>query len=393
MKMKLKKYPLLVSMIISCVIIIASLFVLGFAGMKLGTSLGGGSSFELIIPNDTKQSKVVSDVKSVLSNNGLSFDSATVESKYVAIDNNGNYTTEVLVVKISNRNVSDSKETAVIRQISEKLGINAENVSSINNIIASTTTKQVLMLGLAIGIVALALFVLAWIRYDVFAGLTFIISFLHNIIVYLSLLIITRVEFSIASLVSIFVLTLVMSIVLIHIFEKYRTESRLHISDKLSISERMIGAEIESVKPFIFVCASVIVLVLMMLFVPATVVKFTALSILIALIVTAYTTLIIAPSSYVALLEFIDVRRKAVLSRNDTVNKVIKKKIKNSKKAKEESLKKEEEKVEIVEETKVVEEKPKKQKTKSSKKETQTPAKKKTVGQKTYKKDYSKFKK
>ena len=40
-----------------------------------------------------------------------------------------------------------------------------------------------------------------------------------------------------------------------------------------------------------------------------------------------------------------------------------------------------------------VEEKPKKQKTASAKKETSQPAKKKTVGQKTYKKDYSKFKK
>lgn len=346
MKLKIKKYPLLISMIVSCVLIITSLFILGFFGMKLGTSLGGGSQFEVNVASSASSKQYVKEIKDVLADNKLTFDSATVEDKYVAVDNEGNYTKQVVVIKVSERNVSDNTEAAVINQIAEKLNINKSYVSSINNIVSSTTTKNVLMLGAAIGVVALALFVFAWIRYDVLAGISFIVAFLHNIILYFSMLILTRIELNLISLTTMFVLTLMMSVAMIHIYEEYRKEDRLHISDNLSISERMIGSETRAVKPFVIIAAAVLVAVIVMLFVPATVVKFTALNILIALLVSAYTTLIIGPASYVALAEVRDVRKKAVLSRNDTVNKVIKKKIKTSKKV---AAQKEEVKVEKIE--------------------------------------------
>ena len=346
MKLKMKKYPLLISMIVSCVIIIASLFILGFFGLKLGTSLGGGSQFEVNIANNASSKHYVNEIKDVLADNKLTFDSATVEDKYIAVDNEGNFTKQVVIVKVSQRNISDAKETAIIDEIAEKLSIEKSYISSIDNVVSSTTTKNVLMLGAAIGIVALALFIFAWIRYDILAGLSFIVAFLHNIILYFSMLILTRLELNLVSLTTMFVLTLVMSIVLIHIYEAYRKEDRLHISDNLSIPERMIGAEKQAIKPFAIVSVAVIVAAVVMLFIPATVAKFTALNILVALIVSAYTTLIIGPASYVALAEVRDVRKKAVLSRNDTVNKVIKKKIKNSKKV---AAQKEEVKVEKTE--------------------------------------------
>ena len=333
MKLKMKKYPLLISMIISCVIIIASLFVLGFFGMRVGTSLGGGSQFEVNIASGASSKEYVSDVKKVLSDNGLTFDSSIVEDKYVAYDDEGNFTTQVLVVKISERDVKDSTETKVIEQIAKKLNVDKTYVSEIDNITSYTTGKDVLRLGIAIGAIAIALFVFAWIRYDVLAGLSFIVAFLHNIILYFSMLILTRLELNLTSLTVMFILTLVMSLVLIHIYEKYRREAKLHISDKLSISERMIKSESEAVKPFIILVCAVLVAIVFMLFIPANVVKFTALNILIALVVTAYTTLLIGPASYVALLDVRDVRAKAILSRNDTVNKEIKKKIAKSKKA------------------------------------------------------------
>ena len=331
MKTKFKKYPLLISTIVSCVIIIASLFILGFFGLRLGTSLGGGSQFEINMANGASSTEYVSGVKDVLKTYGLTFDSAIVEDKYVAIDNEGNFTTSVLVVKISQNNIADETKAAVIKSVATKIGVTEASVSSIQNITALATANNVLMLGLAVGIVAIALFVFAWIRYDIFAGISFIIAFLHNIILYLSLLILTRLELNLASLISAIILSFVMSVVLIHIYEKYRTESRFHVSDKLSISERMIGCEKQAVKPFVIIAAAVVVFAIFMLFVPATVVKFAALSILLALLVTAYTSLVVGPASYVALLEIREMRHKAVLSRNDTVNKEIKKKIKKSK--------------------------------------------------------------
>ena len=345
MKQTNKKYPLLVSVIISFAIIIASLFVLGFAGMNMGTSLGGGSQFEVNVPNNVETKEYVADIKAVLKENGYTFDSSAVEDKYVAIDNNGNFTKKVVIVKISQNNLTDDEKSELAKNIAAALGIDETYVSTAENIISQTTGKNVLSLGLAIGIVALALFVFAWVRYDVFAGLSFIIAFLHNIILYLSLTIVTRLELTLFALTMVFIFTLIMSIVLIHIYENYRKESRLHISDKLTVSERMISCEKQAVKPFAIISIAAVVAAVFMLFVPLASVKFMALAILLVLVVTAYTSLIIGPASYVALLDIRETRRNAVLSRNDTVNKAIKKKIKNSQKAKEETV---EEKVEEV---------------------------------------------
>ena len=391
MKLKMKKYPLLISAIVSCVVIIASLFILGFFGLKVGTSLGGGSQFSVNVKNGDSPKKYIAEIKDILSDKGLSFDSSIVDDNYVATEVEGEYTKQVVVIKISNSEVKDSVEEKVVSKIAAKLGIDESYISSIEDITSSTTGKNVLNLGIAIGIIAIALFVFAWIRYDLFAGLSFIVAFLHNIILYLALTILTRLELNLTSLTVLFIITLVMSWVLIAIYEKYRRESRLHISDKLTISERMVACEKQAVKPFVIVAAAVIVAIVFMLFVPVTVVKFTALNILISMVVTAYTALLIGPASYVALLEVRDVRLKAVLSRNDTVNKVIKKKIKNSKKAKAEE---EKAAAQAVEEAPAVqEEKPKKQTKKEEPKEVAQETPKKRATQKTIKKDYSKFKK
>lgn len=370
MKLFNKKYPLLVSMIISFVIIIASLFVLGFAGMNMGTSLGGGSQFEVNVPNGVNTKEYVSKIKSTLKDNGYTFDSSAVEDKFVAIDEEGNFTKQVVIVKISQKNLTAEQKSELATDISVALGVDASYVSTAENIVAQTTGKNVLSLGISIGIVALALFVFAWVRYDIFAGLSFIISFLHNIILYLSLTIVTRLELTLFALTMVFIFTLIMSIVLVHIYENYRKEARLHISDKLTIFERMIASERQAIKPFAIISASSIVVSIFMFFAPLASVKFMALAILLVVIVTAYTSLIVGPASYVALLDIREARRNAVLSRNDTINKVIKKKIKNSQKVKdEEALKTEEVKIEEVKEQKVdkVEEKKVEEKAKEKK--------------------------
>lgn len=341
-----KKYPLLVSMIISFVIIIASLFVLGFAGMNMGTSLGGGSLFEVNIPDGTDTKEYVADIKEVLKENGYTFDSSIIEDKYIAIDDEGSFTKQVVVVKISQKDLTDEQKTDLAKDIADALEIDESYVSLAENILAQTTGKNVLSLGIAIGVVALALFVFAWVRYDVFAGLSFIVAFLHNIILYLSLTIVTRLELTLFALTMVFIFTLVMSVVLVHIYENYRKEARLHISDKLTVAERMFNAEKQAVKPFVIIAVAAVVAAVFMMFVPLAAVMFMALAVLLALVVTAYTSLIVGPATYVALLDVRETKRNAILSRNDTVNKAIKKKIKDSKKVKTEETV--EEKVEEV---------------------------------------------
>ena len=130
-------------------------------------------------------------------------------------------------------------------------------------------------------------------------------------------------------------LTLVMTIVLVSIYERYREVSKEQDAAKLSISENMINSEKEIIKPFSIIAVAILVFTLSLLFLPVSRIVIIAVNMLIAFVVTLYTSLLIGPSSYVALLDIREMNRKAILSRNDTVNKSIKKKIKkNNKKSK-----------------------------------------------------------
>ena len=81
MKKQLKKYPFLPSLIISFVIVVASIFVVAFCGLKLNPSLGGGSQFEISISDQANAKTDVQGIKNILKKNNVSYDSFTVEDK------------------------------------------------------------------------------------------------------------------------------------------------------------------------------------------------------------------------------------------------------------------------------------------------------------------------
>ena len=333
MKKQLKKYPLLVSLIISCVLVVASIFVVAFCGLKLNPSLGGGSQFEISIDDNANSKTCVQKIKDVLQENNISYDSFTVEDKAKAGEEAGAQSQRYLVVNILATNVSDETELKVRTEISKELGVSIDNISEINNIISSIKAKDILLFGLGIGIIAICLFVFGLIRYDIFAGVSFLLSILHNLIMFLSIMILTRIPLGLVSIAAIAILSLIMTAVLVSIFEKNKLDSEMHLAEKETPSERLIKAEISAVKPYLFVIISVIVFSLILFFVPLNNVVFSTLSILISLAVSVYTTLLIGPGVYGTFLDIKTARFDATLSRNDTVNKVIKKKIAKAKKA------------------------------------------------------------
>lgn len=327
MKTKLKKYPLLVSLIVSCVIVVASLFILGFFGMNTGTSLGGGSQFEIRLANDANTVETIATVKSEIRKQGLVMESSFVEDKIEAGDENTKFTVKCLVVKIAKKDISETKKADLTSSIAKALEIDESKISSIENITSSIKAKNVLFIGLAIGIIAICLFVMGWIRYNIFAGLSFILAYLHNIILYLSVLILTRVQLSLPSLTVIILLTLVMTCLLVSIYEKNRQNEKMTSENKMTISERMWKSEKEVMKPFTIIAGAVLVFALLLFFVPVSSVRLTALNIIISLIITAYTGLLIGPGTYSSLMEIKDYNEKAILSRNENINKEIKKKV------------------------------------------------------------------
>lgn len=328
METKVKKYPILVSVILSCLIIIVSLFILGFFGLKLGVSLGGGKQIEIVMQDSESKTSYMSGVQTVLDKYGYKVDSSFVEDKYVASEANTEFTRKCLVIQISS-SIDDETSAKISSEIATTLKIN-ENSVTLGNITSSIVAKNALFLGLALGIIALCFFVFGWIRYNIFAGISFIIAFLHNIIIYLSVIILTRIELSLSALSAMVFLTLIMSLALINIYEKFRTSFARQDTNKMPIQERMIESEKSAIKPFLITCVAVAIFAVGLFFIPALRIKIVSANILIGLIVTMYTTLLIGPSAYVATLEIREMNRKAIMSRNDTVNKAIKKKIRKN---------------------------------------------------------------
>lgn len=333
MKKSLKKYPLLVSLIISCVLVVASIFVVAFCGLKLSPSLGGGSQFELSIADNANSKNYVQSIKTVLRENNISYDSFTVEDKAKAGETAGSHSQRYIVVNILATNVSDETELKVRTDIAKELGISIDNISGIDNIVSSIKSKDILLFGLGIGIIAICLFVFGLIRYDIFAGLSFFVSILHNLILFLSVMILTRIPVGLVSIAAIAILSLIMTAVLVSIFEQNKHDSELHLAEKETPSERLIKAEVSAIKPYLFVLISVVVFSLVLFFVALNNVLFSALSALIALAVSVYTTLLVGPGVYGTFLDIKKARFDATLSRNDSINKVIKKKVAKAKKA------------------------------------------------------------
>ena len=333
MKNTQKKYPLLLSLIISCVIVVASIFVLAFCGMRLSPSLGGGSQIEIAIEDTTDAKTSIQSIKKALSENNIQYDSFSVEDNTLAGEEPTTMSQRKIVVNLQAANVSDELELKVRTLIAEEVGVSLERVSEIDNIISSIKSKDILLFGLGIGIIAVCMFIFGFVRYDVFAGISFLLAIIHNLIIYLSLIILTRIPLGLVSLASISILTLVMLAVMVSIFEKNKLENELHLSEKETPSSRLMRVELNAIKPYIFVILAVSIFAVLMFLVPVANVLFSAISLVIALVISCYTTLVVAPGVYGSLLDLRKTAFEATLSRNDTVNKVIKKKIAKSKKS------------------------------------------------------------
>ena len=332
MKKLNKKYPLLVSLIISCAIVIGSIVVLALCGMKLSPSLGGGSQFEVAVADSAESKTCIQSIKDVLNDNGIQYDSFFVEDNSVAGDEATQFSQRKIVVNVIATDVSDELELKVRNAVAEKLSVSVDNVSSIENVISSIKSKDILLFGLGIGIIAIGMFIFGLVRYDVFAGLSFLLAIIHNLILFLSIVILARIPLGLVSLAAASVLSLIMLACLVSIYEKNKIENEMHLAEKETPSSRLIRVEGAVIKPYSFVLLALVIFSGLLFIVPVYNVMFSAISILIALVVTVYSTLVVAPGVYASILDLRKASFEATLSRNDTVNKVIKKKI--AKKAK-----------------------------------------------------------
>ncbi len=333
-KFNLKKYPLLICLIVSAVIIVGSLFVIGFAGLKFDTTIVGGSQVEIVLPNGADAQDYSNSARVVCKHHSLSLYHTAIEDKFVAGETNGEYTTRVLVLTFADKNVSEETQKAYRDELAAKLGF--ENANQISNFKAVTNMvegRNMWLVILAIGIIVVCLFVFALIRYDLMAALSLLLAYIHSVMLFFALCGLTRVPLGLTSLASMVVLNIIMSAAIIAIFEDYRKLARLHIESKDTTAQKLMQAQKSSLMPYGIIAAIAMLAALLLLISPSFMVRLAAIAIIYVLIACAYTATLVTPGIYAYLTDMTKARVEAKLSRNETKNKVLKKKVaKNTKK-------------------------------------------------------------
>ncbi len=340
MKRQFKKYPLLISLIVSAVIIVASLFVIGFKGLNFDTTFVGGSQIEIVLADDADAQDISNAARIVAQHQKVSLMNTVVEDKFTAGADNGSYTKRVLILTFLDKDVSEETQLAYREELAEKIGLeNADSISEFQTVTNIIEAKNIWFIVLAVGIIIACIFVFAWIRYDLLAGVAFLISYLHSIMLFFALSGLTRAPIGLTSLGIMILLNFIMSAAIISIFEDYRKVARLHIESKDSTSVSLFNAQKSSLLPYAIIAGVAVLAALLLLLSPAFIVRLASLSIMLALICCIYTTLLIAPAVYANLVDIRKTRHSARVSRNDTKNKVIKKKIASASKEKEKNSK------------------------------------------------------
>lgn len=316
--LKDKKYPLKLFAIISLAIVVLTTIFVCIFGVNTSIEIGGGSQIEIKLSyqGDTTWESgrdnvpdYVDKIEDVLSNNGCHIDSYIVEDK--AVDT-------YLVVKIAKTDIKNSDR--IPTQIADKLGIAQTRVGNIQKISSSFSNTQMLYIGLSILAVVLACFIFGWLRYSLIGGVALAFGSLHNLIISIAVLFLFRVQFSMVSIVSIMVESIVGAFVFVHLLESIRSNSKTKQFLALSEDEKMWSVTKQS-KNLIWLAGVIFAFALCLIFIPIRSLQLAGLSVLLGLLVSAYTSIFMAPALYSNLAEIRNIKEKQRLSKNVTNNK------------------------------------------------------------------------
>lgn len=312
--MNKQKYPLRLFSIISLAVIALTVIFVSIFGVNTSIEIGGGHQVEVTLSytNDAGEfvsgrenaTEYVNQIKKVLSKHGASVDSYFIEDKNVDT---------YLVVRINNSTIKNSQ--TVRSEIANALKIDASRVSGVQKLNAYFGTKLMLYIGLAALCVIIVCFFGGWIRYGVLAGVSLMFAVLHNLILSMALIFLTRVQFSVISLASVLFSTILVVFGVTLILEREKENSKSKQYADYSWDLKLITATKQNKTLWIMpiICA---VLGLVMICVPIKYVQLGGVSIWLSVISAVYTMVFITPALHVSLMELKTFRQKQKLSKN-----------------------------------------------------------------------------
>ena len=278
---------LLIYVIVSFCVIISAVIVSLTAGFNLGSDLAGGSQIEVLVTGNEKSTdRLVSDAKSALKDNHISYEKVVVEDKY---------TDTYIVIRTNNKSFDNDKLT---ESLATKMNVEKEDVVGIYHISGFVTKKAVIYITVATILLILGIFFASWIRYKLITAVSLTLAVLHSLIFSTSILVLTRLPFTLVSFILIVTFSLFVLFAFALTFERV-LENGKHLHNKDLTGKELIKlSSAQTFKPLLFLACGLVVVAIMLLFVPSLDIVFAGLTTCVCLLTAAYSYGLVGLSLY-----------------------------------------------------------------------------------------------
>ncbi|MBQ7466786.1 MAG: hypothetical protein IJS74_01800 [Clostridia bacterium] len=305
--MNKKKPWLLVYVIISFAVIISAVIVALTAGFNLGSDFAGGTQIEVLVTDNAKsENQLISDAKTVLRENGVSYEKILLEDKY---------TDTYLVIRTNNKSFNKDN---VANNLAHKLEVEIEDVTGIYEISGFITKKAVIYISVATVLLILGIFFAGWIRYKLITAVSLTLAVLHSLIFSTSILILTRLPLNLVSFILLVTFSVFVLFAFVLTFERVLENGKLLHNKDLSGSELINLSSKQTAKTLIMVASAVMVVTIVLMFVPSLDIVFAALTMFVCLVTAAYSYGLIGLSLYGFMLTLKEAADKKRLSTDNS---------------------------------------------------------------------------
>lgn len=302
--MKKNKSLLGLYLIVSLVLIVASVVLALTVGINFSTEIAGGTQIEVQVIDSNKTEDQIEKVEKALKENGLRAEKIFVEDKG---------TISNIVVRIAEK---DLKADKVRASISNKTGNDLAEVSELHEFDGIVTNRALIWTSVAVVCLLLLMFLFGYFRYGIVGAISLMFTMLHSLILSVSMLIITRLTISFISLAIILSVLALVIFAMILILEKLRESVKQKHNENADIKDLIAEAKKETLKPLIALAVVLAVVCLAFVFVPVRLVWLSALAVLTVAVVGAYSFYFVGLSLHESLYRTKKLSEKAKLSKN-----------------------------------------------------------------------------
>lgn len=291
------------------IIAIAGFFTFGF---NKSIDFGNAHQVEVSYINEMDSSLVKTKTVDVLKEYNINV-------RKIKHEDRGFYKTLVFIFKAESLDNAEEIKSSIIDSVYEETEVlSPETMVSFKSVGTSMPANFVWFLILAITVLTIILFLFAWIRTSIFAGVSQALLVAGSYLLGLSLILFTRVEFSVATLLGLFITNVLAVIISIVIFNGYR-ELLDNQKDKSKItSDLIIEILTENKRGFIIITCIVASIIAISLLTLNLDFIFTALSVLIGFVSSFAILLLISLPLFAQLTQNKIEKERALLSRNQS---------------------------------------------------------------------------